>query len=424
MRLTVLRAGQGDCLLLEGATKGRILVDAGVPDAYREFIRPLMGQLRDDGKDLDVVYVSHIDEDHIGGVLEMLNDEMLWRVHEFKLTSRQKTKVPDRPRPARIKKIWHNAFKEQLGDHLDPIEDTLAAMAPILSGTDSPALRKVAEAINGLGTSVPQAIAVSRRIGPKQLNIPLNPDSNGKLMMRRNGQAPITVGSMKLTILSPSGPDLEKLREDWKKWLDGHAPQLSKIKTKAAADETSIGNSDVAAFLAEMALTAQTFGDPSEVTPPNLASLMFFVKEGDQTILLTGDGRGDQVLAGLRATNLMPAAGPLHVDVLKVMHHGAENNIDPEFCDNVIADHYVFCGNGVSGNPDPKVLQLIVDHRLAGADTDAFKFWFNSSEAAADRPPQKTFMKNIEAKVAELQAASHGRLKAKFLTSGTGLKVL
>jgi len=424
MQLTVLRAGQGDCLLLEGKTKGRILVDAGVPDAYREFIRPVMGRLRADGKDLDVVYISHIDEDHIGGVLEMLNDEMLWRVHEFKLANSQKTKVPDRPRPARIKKIWHNAFKEQLGDHFDPIEDTLAAMAPILSGSEAPAMKRVAEAINGLGTSVPQAIAVSRRIGSKQLNIPLNPDAGGKLMMRRNGQPPIAVGSLKLTILGPSGPDLEKLRDEWKTWLDGHAPKLATIKTKGAADEAAIGNSDVAAFLAQMALAAETFGNPGEVTPPNLASLMFFVKDGDQTLLLTGDGRGDQVLAGLRAKNLMPASGPLHVDVLKVMHHGAENNINPEFCDNVIADHYVFCGNGISGNPDPKVLQLIVDRRLAGSDTSSFKFWFNSSQAVAEKPAQQTFMKGIEDKVAELQTASHGRLKAKFLTSGTSLKVL
>jgi hypothetical protein len=282
----------------------------------------------------------------------------------------------------------------------------------------------VAEAINGLGTSVPQAIAVSRRIGSKQLNIPLNPDAGGKLMMRRNGQSPITVGSLKLTILGPSSPDLEKLRAEWKTWLDGHATKLATIKTKGAADEAAIGNSDVAAFLARMALAAETFGNPSEVTPPNLASLMFFVKDGDQTLLLTGDGRGDQVLAGLRATNLMPAAGPLHVDVLKVMHHGAENNIDHEFCDNVIADHYVFCGNGISGNPDPKVLQLIVDHRLAGSDTSSFKFWFNSSQAVAEKPALQTFMKGIEDKVAELQTASHGRLKAKFLTSGTSLKVL
>jgi len=120
----------------------------------------------------------------------------------------------------------------------------------------------------------------------------------------------------------------------------------------------------------------------------------------------------------------MPASGPLHVDVLKVMHHGAENNINPEFCDNVIADHYVFCGNGISGNPDPKVLQLIVDRRLAGSDTSSFKFWFNSSQAVAEKPAQQTFMKGVEDKVAELQTASHGRLKAKFLTSGTSLKVL
>ena len=38
------------------------------------------------------------------------------------------------------------------------------------------------------------------------------------------------------------------------------------------------------------------------------------------------------------------AAGRIHVDVLKVQHHGATANVDDAFVRAVTADHYVFCG--------------------------------------------------------------------------------
>ncbi len=382
MHLTAFRSGKGDCLLLEGGTSGLILVDAGMPESYRNHVAPAMAALRKKKRRLDLVYVSHIDEDHIGGVLEMLNNEMAWRVFEVQSTLPGKhPKKPTVPRPPEIRKIWHNAFHEQLAEDPGNLEDTLAAMASILSGSAIGEVQEIARQQADLSTSVKQAIQVSRRIGAKQLKIPLNPDSDGKLMMRRQNQGPITIGSMKLTILGPTKTDLEKLRHDWKEWLDKHQPQLKTIRTKAAKDEALLGNADVSGLIAGLALQADTFGDPGSVTPPNLASLTLFVKEGSQTILLTGDARGDQIVDGLKKTGVMPASGKIHVDVLKVQHHGAENNIDPAFCDAVTADHYIFCGDGESDNPDPRVCELIVEHRLAGEGSAPFKFWFNSSEA-------------------------------------------
>jgi hypothetical protein len=32
--------------------------------------------------------------------------------------------------------------------------------------------------------------------------------------------------------------------------------------------------------------------------------------------------------------------------ILKVQHHGSENNMDDALAERVSADHYVFCGNG------------------------------------------------------------------------------
>ena len=44
-------------------------------------------------------------------------------------------------------------------------------------------------------------------------------------------------------------------------------------------------------------------------------------------MLLTGDARGDDVLAGLREAGLLRRS-PLHVDVLKLPHHGSDRNVE------------------------------------------------------------------------------------------------
>jgi hypothetical protein len=426
MRLTAFRSGKGDCLLLEGGTSGLVLVDGGMSNAYRDHVAPAMAALRQANRVLDLVYVSHIDEDHIGGVLELLNHEMAWRVHEFQISHDNPTHpVPAVPRPPVIRKIWHNAFHEQLAADPGVIEDTLAAMASILSGANSPDLLQAAVTQADLATGVAQAIKVSRRIGAKQLDIPLNPDADGKLMMRRDNQAPFAIGSMRMTVLGPTNANLLRLRKDWKKYLDTHATTLQTIREQAADDEEDLlGNSEVSRFRARLALDAQAFGDPSRVTPPNLASLTLLVREGAQVILLTGDARGDQILDGLTAAGEMPASGRLHVDVLKVQHHGAEHNIDQAFCDAVTADHYVFCGNGESGNPDPRVVDLIAERRFADGGAAKFKFWFNCSEAVSVDPEQAAHMKTVQDTVTALQSASQGRLKSKFLKTGRSLRIV
>jgi hypothetical protein len=109
--------------------------------------------------------------------------------------------------------------------------------------------------------------------------------------------------------------------------------------------------------------------------------------------------------------------------VLKVQHHGSKNNIDPEFCDTVIATDYVFCGNGEQhGNPHPDVVELIAERRRK-VDATNFRFWFNSSEAVEEKQAPAAHMAEIEKLVRRLARSSKGRLKFKFLKSGSSLAV-
>jgi beta-lactamase superfamily II metal-dependent hydrolase len=422
MHLTAFQSGKGDSLLLTNAAgTTRVLVDGGMPDAYNAHIAPALGKLRVAKRKLDLVYISHIDEDHIGGILEMLDDEVAWRVHEHQIAHDNPThKAPEAPRPPEIKNIWHNAFHEQLGDNAGAVENALAAAAPVLSGADVGKLREAGLAQADLANSVRQAIQVSRRVGANQLNIPLNAPAQRKLMMLRTGQVPVQLGGITFTILGPTAAHLTKLRGEWNDWLRANTNALQAIRNAARADESRLQAGDVAGVLRAFTLQAESFGNPASVTPPNLASLTLLAEQNGQSILLTGDARGDQIVDGLRATGRLNGA-TITVDVLKVPHHGSENNIDSDFCDAVIAKDYVFCGNGEHLNPDLRVVEMMGRRRMNAPGN--FKFWFNSSDAVSEKPEAKEHMKQVAAVVARLQTNSHGRMTSKFLTTGSSLKI-
>ena len=87
MKIRVFQAGKGDCLLLTGNDGTRILVDGGMRADYRTHMAPALARIRERGGVLDLVYVSHIDRDHISGVLQLMDDLVAWRVFDYQRES-------------------------------------------------------------------------------------------------------------------------------------------------------------------------------------------------------------------------------------------------------------------------------------------------------------------------------------------------
>jgi hypothetical protein len=435
MKLTAFQADKGDCLLLETADrKNRMLIDGGMRRAYTAHVTPALGALRKAKKKLNVVYVSHIDEDHIAGVLQMLDDEARWRVYEHHVKNGNLDyPKPEAPRPPEIGAIFHNSFHDQVGNNSGRIENMLAATATILSGSDHPWLRQVVEQRQNLVTSIQQAMKVSQRIKAQQLKIPLNPQFAGKLMMVTNEAPQISLGSITLKVIGPFPSDMMKLRKEWNAWVEKNQKTVETIQTQARSDASILSASEVDRLLGpllgasrqlgatELALAKQ-LGNRKKVTTPNLASLMFLAEENGTTMLLTGDGHADDILKGLEHQRAFDASGRMHVNVLKVQHHGAEHNIHRDFCDRVSADNYVFCGNGEHHNPDLEAVQLVFDRRMAN-DEKAFKFWFNSTSKRSISAAGRVHMKKLETLVAKLAAKSEGRMTSKFI-KGSTLRIL
>ena len=172
------------------------------------------------------------------------------------------------------------------------------------------------------------------------LGIPINPKGDGTLILASDKALKLGT-DLEFTVAGPMQPELLKLQEEHDKWLQ-------ELKDKGIDPEDAL-----AAFV--------------DRSVPNLSSIVTLVKAGGKTMLLTGDARGDKILKGFESIGLLAAGGKMHVDLLKVPHHGSANNLTRGFFERITAQHYVFSGNGEHGNPERDAVAMLLDARGTSA---------------------------------------------------------
>lgn len=424
MKLTIYQSDKGDCLLLQAKSGERMLCDGGMGSSMKEYVRDELAKLRKGGHELDLVYVSHIDSDHISGVLQILLDEVAWRTFDFQQGRGRPVDEPDVPRPPIIKGLLHNGFRDQVSVNnrslaslvtVRRIESALAALMPALVATSREDLISASDDMQAVATSIPESLQVSGLIGPDALDIPLNKppgvDKASRLLYAGRPGDSFKLGSMTFTLLGPTSKELSDLRKGWNHWLDNNAKRVDSIRAKLKKQVDAFSTGAIAGSPFDLR-DWEGIPDFEGVTMPNIASLMFIVEEGDKTLLLTGDCQQKFIIAGLERTGFLEPEGHLHVNVLKVQHHGSENNLDKEFAGQVSADHYVFCGNGEHENPDLGVLEIVFDSRAG--DDKPFDFWFSTTSKAQAGQSHQPYFQEVEKLARALRRRSSGRLRLHF----------
>jgi beta-lactamase superfamily II metal-dependent hydrolase len=425
VKLHIFQSDKGDCLLLQSKKGANVLCDGGMANAMRRHVRGQLAKLL--GKrPLDVVYVSHIDQDHISGVLQLLEDALEWRVHDYhKKKGNHGVSKPQVPRPPAIGGLWHNAFRDQVPDNAGAIEDLLAAAAPAFFAAGTRDLKRIGQEALDIVLSIPEALRVSRLVKSDLLGIPLNhiPGSTGpaKLLLARDPTTQFRVGQdLDVTIVGPSFAHMRNLRKGWNNWLETNKQTVRELREEMQrrVEEFSTGARTTTPFdLHDWNGIPPVKG----VTTPNVASLVLLVREGERSVLLTGDVQQDVLIDGLTGTGNLKD-DYLHVDVLKVQHHGSEHNADKDFCKQVSADHYVFCGDGSDGNPELEVLELFYQSRRGSADRRAlapiaadrrFTFWF-STDSSTVAAKNRTAFRRVEKLVQGMVNKSQGKMAARF----------
>jgi hypothetical protein len=336
-------------------------------------------------------------------------------------------------RPPEIGEVWHNGLFHLVGDQIAPsVEGVLESVATVLAGAPSEELQDLASELDDLATGERSSMELSRRLSPEQLGIALNPRAAGPLMKRGTpgnaaGGEQVTLGKLKISVLGPSDDDIEKLRVGWQKWLDANEKALRELQAEMLEDEERLGTLSPR-IVANPMLDAALGEGLKKVTAANLASLMLLVEEDVFSVLLTGDGVSQEILDGLAHHGKLDANKRIHVNVLKVQHHGALGNVEAEFVKSVTADHYVFCGNGAHHNPEKEVVEAFAKARLEGIEGGVpvgpgtpFKFWFtSSSETPGLTAQRKQHMKIIEDTVNALRQGHTAQMRpTTFLKDGS-----
>lgn len=339
MRFEFLPAFKGDSFLIHGGTDDApvlILIDGGPAGTYEQHLKKRLDSLREEriaaeliGEDdplvIDLVIVSHVDDDHINGIIDLFR-EMFEAVKDDPMA------VP----PYEVRGLWHNSFDEILGN-----DEVASGAAQFGAASFAPLLEEAEEQEEMDAGLILQSVAQGHELRSlaKALNIPINPGFGGLIKTAVGQSTSRELGGIKLTIIGPRPAELAELQETHDKWIEAQ-----KAKGKPVTPTSML----------------QSLTDESVA---NLSSIVLLAESGGRTALLTGDARSDFVVKGLEETGAMAAGGSLAVDLLKMPHHGSDRNVDEDFLARVTAPAYLFTGNGEHGNPERGTFEMLAKVR-------------------------------------------------------------
>lgn len=155
---------------------------------------------------------------------------------------------------------------------------------------------------------------------------------------------PFKKGPFEFTILSPDSEKLEKLLHKWPAGSD--------------SGDTSTDSNDYSLSINQL-LASDTFREDGSVY--NGSSIAFIVKADNKAMLFLGDAHDELVVRSLRALGARPD-NRLELELIKISHHGSQFNTSPEFLSLVDSKRFIISTDGSRhGLPNKRTIARILE---------------------------------------------------------------
>jgi len=298
IKFEFLEAGYGDSILISTDDGTNILIDGGLVPTYK-VIKKRVNKLKKKNE-LDLVVLTHIDNDHICGLISLI---------------REKNKI-------KINKLWFNSANLKVS-------------------------KESSEKAGG------QAIHFEKLIKNNGIIY-----SNNIYLENKNKSYCINK-DIELKLLSPIKEDVKELNKNWKNEDEVHCNGIKVEKNSQLSIDTreiEKVEQDFSIELKDLENKEITQND----TPENQSSIAFILKYQDKEFLFLADANIGIINQSLRRLGYSKN-NPLKVEFVKLSHHGSKNNINHEFLKLVDTEKYITLTNGNKfKHPSKETLSLII----------------------------------------------------------------
>jgi beta-lactamase superfamily II metal-dependent hydrolase len=320
----------GDCLLVHYGTVNEprfIVVDGGSRATFKNGLLRRLEELHqrwsvDGVLTIELVMVSHYDADRVEGIYKLLGFLAAEGAGRF-----------------RIRRLWYNNLTQ-----------IIPASAVERNGFK--------EELRGLADT---------------LEIPINEPFDYFVMPSDLGPVAVTLpGGLRVTVL---GPRRERITNWYRHGIKEQRQRRSDLPAALVRQLDAVSESASNPEMIVLRAPPRSAGlSPSldgvgDASVNNLSSIVAHLELAGHTMLLTGDAREDDIIAGLFDAWLVDATGRVQLDLLKVPHWASRHNVSAALFAHVPAEHYVIPGHHRYGLPRAKEIGMLAQARGAATYT-------------------------------------------------------
>ncbi|WP_459211986.1 ComEC/Rec2 family competence protein [Aquimarina rhabdastrellae] len=314
MVIKFLQAFNGDSIwinLKENNQSLNILIDGGTSTTYSYKskkdgkikdgdLKKLITLLRDKKEKLDLVILTHIDDDHIDGFLKWFSKD------QYAINC--------------IKEVWFNSgknIKKYLNDQKSKID--------ALKFKEKSTL-----------TSVKQGVNFEKYIKDKGV-------WNGRIFKQEDI---IPWNNITFRVLSPNDSKLNKLLEKWEEKAPDSLLDTSRKNDYKKTYKELIKNDEF----------------KEDKSPYNGSSIAFILNYKNSNFLFLGDAHPTVIVNELKKLKYSES-NKLKVDFVKLSHHGSQKNTSIELLKLIETEKYIISTNGdLHNHPDKLTLARIIQN--------------------------------------------------------------
>ncbi|MED3891441.1 MBL fold metallo-hydrolase [Peribacillus frigoritolerans] len=358
IRVEMFPALEGDCMLISLGNEQKrthILIDGGFAVTYENYIKPRLKEIACKGEHISLVVVTHIDTDHIEGILKLFKEN----------------KTADNPQIITIEEIWHNSYRHlQLED--DSINNLGWKEKGILTNIIAKGSMESKHSLSGdkdISSEHGSSLAALLYRG----NYKWNTHFNGMAVSCDNKKLINLDSDIVFRLLSPNNKKLDKLREYWLRELQKEKYDFKLNKDELFDDayefylmnqkeiEKDYENKDIS--YTEDIKDLKDFlskSDSYDSSPANGSSISFILEYKGKKLLFLGDSHPQLIKLEIESL-LKKGESKLFFDLIKVSHHGSHRNTSENLLKLIDSDIYLISTNGGRNkHPNKETIAKIV----------------------------------------------------------------